>query len=103
MTDKSILEENNLLKGRIAELEESNLKKAYVESTLVQLQQLYLKYKLKYVKLEAKLDAVRPYLQHKHRCIRQTKLNYACDCELAELQAALNGESDEISKSSKNT
>ena len=42
---------------RIAELKEANLKKAYVESTLVQFQQLYLKYKLKYVKSEAKLDA----------------------------------------------
>ena len=44
-----------IAESRIVELEAANLKKAYVESTLVQLQQLYLKYKLKYVKSEEKL------------------------------------------------
>ena len=36
--------------------------------------------------LKKQLTAVRPYIQHKANCPRQTNLNYGCDCGL---QAAI--------------
>ena len=47
---------------------------------------------------EAQLDKVRPYIRHKPDCNKmaiEREYEAHCDCGLTELQAALNGESDE--------